>query len=64
MMIEPARTDLQYLGCPQCGTRYVAREQQAAAMLKRKDRWFCCQRCNKRVRSAGLFTPEPFGAAL
>ncbi len=56
-MIEPSRPSLEYLECPKCGARYLARDQQADAILGGRDRWFHCHRCNKRVRSAASVRP-------
>ncbi len=40
----------EYLACPHCGTRYLARNQLSERQAK-KARWFTCHRCNRRVRS-------------
>jgi DNA-directed RNA polymerase subunit RPC12/RpoP len=48
-----------YLACPHCGTRYLARAQPTAGAAPKKDRWFRCQRCDKRVRSIDPVEPDP-----
>jgi hypothetical protein len=60
--MDPARPTLEYLVCPECGTQYLARAQPAAGAghetPPRRDRWFRCERCNKRVKSVD---PEAAG---
>ncbi len=49
----PASTrSFEYLECPNCGARYLARDQRHPERLNDKPRWFDCPRCKKRVRSA------------
>ncbi len=56
--MEPAGPTFEYLACPECGTRYLAREHRDTVAPK-KARWFHCQRCNKRVQSLEVAGPEP-----
>ncbi len=49
--MEPESPSSVYLACPECGTRYLARDQRAGDPASQKPRWFHCQRCNKRVKS-------------
>jgi hypothetical protein len=58
--MEAAGPRFEYLMCPRCGTRYLARQASATAPAA-KARWFDCKRCNKRVKSADIPSPEPLG---
>ena len=60
---EPPATSLEYLECPRCGARYVARDRNAGELSHARDRWFQCHRCNRRVRSAET-TAAPNAAVL
>lgn len=48
----------EYLACPHCGTRYLARDQPPTERQAKKARWFTCHRCNRRVRSVEAICPE------
>ena len=57
-MTENATATLEYLVCPDCGARYLSREQLPAERRGQKARWFHCHRCSRRVRSAYAASPE------
>jgi hypothetical protein len=59
--VESAGPGHEHLECPTCGARYLARGP-CSDELQRKDRWFQCHRCNKRVRSAEPEAPASSAA--
>jgi predicted RNA-binding Zn-ribbon protein involved in translation (DUF1610 family) len=58
-LLEPSRTSVDYLECPACGARYLARDRRGRERPRDKPRWFYCYRCKKRVESAPPLGDEP-----